>query len=192
MPNVFQLGMTALKEWTNIERAIKLSQPVLDAYNANRKVVDEVRDLIDRLEKLKVEVMPILDAYQQVDDELVPLVSHISNAFFPHAIQQHTKPVATPADGFNVKWLQQSLVDLAKRGKFNWVDSYVDKRSGKTVHVRQDRFVDDDYGQDTKVEVNAYQRAVLDRGTSGWEEKDVDSWAGMKTCAAIYNDLASS
>lgn len=197
MTNIFQLGMTAWRERDHIERALKLGQPVLDAYNAHRDVVDKAKKLMEEADKLKAEAMPILEAYQAVDDELIPLVASISQAFYPHEVKQSSKPIHVPAEGFNVRWLQQSLIDLAKAGKFEWVDEYVHPVTKKKVRVRQDKFVDDDPGENTKVEVKAYQDALVDRGVPGWKrsndpkDNDVDGWAGMKTCAAIYNDLAS-
>ena len=187
MTNIFQLGLTALRERANIERAIKLSQPVLDAYNANRSVVNDVKHMIDELEQLKTKVQPIVDAYMAVDDELVPLTQHLSQAFYPHEVKQASRPVHVPAEGFNVRWLQQSLVDLAKAGKFHWVSK--NPKTGRTIH--QEGFADDKLGDNTQVEVEAYQQAKLDAGTAGWTKSDVDGWAGMQTCAAIYNDLAS-
>jgi len=180
MPNIFQLGVTAMHEWGNIEKAIQLSQPVLDTYNQHRGVVDRLVDLIDELKKVEVDLMPIVAAYQKVDDQLVPLLAHLSQAFYPHEIKDPSRAVPVPADGYNVRWLQQSLVDLAEHGKFDW-----------PPNVSHRNFVDDDAGPKTRIVVEAYQQSVVDRGTANWSNKDVDGWAGMKTCAAIYNDLGS-
>lgn len=171
--------MVGLHEWSNIQRAIQLAQPVLDAYNQHRDVVDKLKALIDQAERLKASAQPILSEYQAVDNELVPLLAHLSQAFFPHEIKEPSKAIPTPADGYNVRWLQQSLVDLANAGKFEW-----------PPNVRAKNFVDDDLGPQTRIVIEAYQQACLDRKLQGWDKRDVDGWAGMKTCAQLYNDLA--
>jgi len=180
MVNVFELGLKGLHEWKNIERAVKLTQPVLDEYADHKEVVDEVMHLLDEVEKIKTKVLPIVAAYQQVDDELVPLMQHLNDVFFPHEKKKkEARELPTPASGYDVKWLQQSLVDLAD--KFDW-----------PKNVRKNKFVDGDLGPNTKEVVKSFQRKQVDDNVPGWKEEDIDGWAGIKTCARIYNVLSET
>ena len=163
--NIFEVGLKAYNHMNDMQRVAQLIRPTLDAYNA-------APDLLPTIQKAIKLAKPIIDEYAKVEPELVPLVEMIFNDFFPRPLEAATPAAPPPPPSvvrYDVKWLQQSLVKL---GVINHLDA------------------DGDYGPNTKTTVQKYQQSVVDRGESNWHQSDVDGWAGMKTCAQIYNDLA--
>lgn len=157
--NIFELGWKVFNHWQDIQRVIQLVSPVVNAYNAQPDLVKNVKKVMDQAK-------PLVDQYSAVEPELIPLITAIMNDLFP-TMQSTKKALPRPIGGYDVKWLQSSL--------------------NKLIGAKLD--ADGDYGRETKKAVEKYQKSLVDRKVDDWTKDDVDGWAGMKTCAAIYNDL---